>query len=310
MASVKEAISQGIKHARPVTHVGVGQAMVEKVASNRRLLGPDGKVAKMRFSSCRDAEMIDAPEGVIDPCLRLVSFWNAGQPLVCMTYYATHPMSHYGKGDVSADFVGLARAERERASGVMHLYFTGAGGNVAAGKYNDGSPENRPLLAERMADAMRRAWDATSQVSVSGADVEWRVEAVALPVAAHLDGEKLRAVLRAPETDDKDRIAAASDLAWLERCESGKKIDLTCLHVGPVYLVHMPGELFVEYQLAAAKMRPDDTVCIAAYGDYGPGYIGTTIAYTQGGYETSPQASRVAPDVEPILLAALRRLLE
>jgi len=57
-------------------------------------------------------------------------------------------------------------------------------------------------------------------------------------------------------------------------------------------VLHMPGELFVEYQLAAQRMRPNDTVCMAAYGDYGPGYIGTQIAYTQGGYETSPRASQ------------------
>jgi hypothetical protein len=50
-------------------------------------------------------------------------------------------------------------------------------------------------------------------------------------------------------------------------------------------------------------------VCLAAYGDCGSGYVGTTIAYTQGGYETSELASRVAPDVEPVLLAAMRRLL-
>ena len=71
----------------------------------------------------------------------------------------------------------------------------------------------------------------------------------------------------------------------------------------------MPGELFVEYQLAAQAMRPDVEVCLAAYGDYGPGYIGTSLAYTQGGYETSERASRVAPEVEPLLLAALQRLL-
>ncbi len=106
---VVQAILAAVREAKPVTHVGTGKAEVEKVASNRRLLGPDGKVAKMRFSSCRDAEAIAAPEGVIDPWLRLVSFWKGNQALACLTYYATHPMSHYGKGDVSADFVGLAR---------------------------------------------------------------------------------------------------------------------------------------------------------------------------------------------------------
>jgi hypothetical protein len=48
---------------------------------------------------------------------------------------------------------------------------------------------------------------------------------------------------------------------------------------------------------------------MAAYGDYGPGYIGTEIAYAEGGYETSPRASRVAPNVETIILTAMRELL-
>jgi hypothetical protein len=74
-------------------------------------------------------------------------------------------------------------------------------------------------------------------------------------------------------------------------------------------VVHMPGELFVEYQLAAQEMLPDKTVCMAAYGDYGPGYIGTEISYSQGGYETGI-ASRVAPEVEDVLMSAVRDLLQ
>ncbi len=58
-------------------------------------------------------------------------------------------------------------------------------------------------------------------------------------------------------------------------------------------------------------MRPDDFVCVAAYGDYGPGYIGTAEAYTQGGYETGPaRVSRVSARVEPVLLDVMRSLLE
>ena len=72
----------------------------------------------------------------------------------------------------------------------------------------------------------------------------------------------------------------------------------------------MPGELFVEYQFAAQKLRPDLFVAMAAYGEYAPGYIGTEIAYSQGGYETSPGASKVAPAVEQVLMNAIRRLLE
>jgi hypothetical protein len=65
----------------------------------------------------------------------------------------------------------------------------------------------------------------------------------------------------------------------------------------------------VEYQLAAKAMRPDLFVAPAAYGDYAPWYIGTEVAYKQGGYETGPDASNVAPEVEAVLMAAIRKLL-
>ena len=87
-----------------------------------------------------------------------------------------------------------------------------------------------------------------------------------------------------PRAKLTDRIRAARDLNYLQRTKAGKTIDITRLQLGSAQIIHMPGELFVEYQLAAQKLAPDDFVCMAAYGDQGPGYIGTTIAYSQGGY--------------------------
>jgi hypothetical protein len=99
-------------------------------------------------------------------------------------------------------------------------------------------------------------------------------------------------------------------LAFLKRAKkAGYPVELTCLQLGSVYLLHLPGELFVEYQLAAQALRPDDTVCLAAYGDYSPFYIGTEVAYSQGGYETEPRSTHVAPGVEKVLLAGIREPL-
>ena len=110
--------------------------------------------------------------------------------------------------------------------------------------------------------------------------------------------------------DPKGYISFADQLAWLERVEAGHQIDITCLRIGDTRMLHLPGELFVEYQLAAKAMRPDLHVMMAAYGDYGPGYIGTAAAYPEGGYETSPTSSSVAPEVEPILMGAMEKLLQ
>jgi hypothetical protein len=59
--------------------------------------------------------------------------------------------------------------------------------------------------------------------------------------------------------------------------------------------------------LAAQKMRPDKFVCMAAYGEDGATYIGTKNEYPKGGYEVG--RSRVAPEVEDVLMPAIRELL-
>ena len=71
--------------------------------------------------------------------LRTLSFWDGDTPLAALHYYATHPMSYYGDGRVSADFCGLARQKlQDEDPNVFQVYFNGCAGNVTAGKYNDG----------------------------------------------------------------------------------------------------------------------------------------------------------------------------
>ena len=116
-----------------------------------------------------------------------------------------------------------------------------------------------------------------------------------------LNVKTLRATLKDPNASEGDRISAAKKLGFVLRMQQGHAIELACLKLKDVYVLHMPGELFVEHQLEAQKLRHDATVCMAAYGDYSPGYTGTKIAYSQGGYETQPSSSNVAPEVEDVL---------
>ncbi len=175
------AVRSAVAEAQVVTHVGAGVGRVEQVASNRRILGADGKVQHVRWTATKDAAVRAFPEGVIDP------------------------------------------------------------------------------------------------------DVHWNVEPVRLPPAQHLDEAALRGELENADKLPRARLEAAHGLVWLARCQQGDTIDVGCLSLGSISILHMPGELFVEYQLAAQAMRPDLFVAMAAYGDYAPWYIGTEIAYEQGG---------------------------
>lgn len=303
------AIRAGLAAAQPVTHYGTGVAEVKEVASNRRILGPDGRVRATRYTTTRDPALRAEPEGVIDPQVTLLSFWNGDRPLAVLSYYACHPQSYYRTGVPSPDFPGIARWVRGQAvPEALHVHFNGAGGNLGAGKYNDGNKANRVTLALRLADGMQRAFEATQRLPLAPADIGWKTVPVRLPPAPHLSEEELVRRLKAEPA--RGYIAVADQLAWVRRSVSGPPIDVTCLRVGQARVLHLPGELFVEYQLAAKSLRPDLHVSMAAYGDYGPGYIGTAVAYTQGGYETSPGASNVSPEAERILHDAVRKLLE
>ena len=308
LARLEPAVSSAVAHAQPVTHAGCGTADVKEVASNRRIKGPDGKIRITRYTATKDPAVRAEPEGTIDPVVSTLTFYHGEKPLAVLSYYACHPQSYYRVGIPSPDFPGIARFFRGQAvPDALHVHFNGAGGNIGAGKYNDGSQANRVALATRLADGMQRAFESTEKFPLTAADIGWTTEPVALPPARHLDEAKLRADLA--KVDPKMFFSAADELAWVLRCKSGHKIDLACLRVGPARVVHMPGELFVEYQLAAKAMRPDLKVMMAAYGDYAPGYIGTAVGYDEGGYETSARASHVAPEVESVLMAGMKRLL-
>jgi hypothetical protein len=305
---IAKACSDSLAKTKKFTHIGVGSATIKEVASNRRVIGPDGKVKFTRTSATKNKEAREAPEGLIDPVLRTLSFWDGDTPLAALHYYATHPMSYYGDGRVSADFCGLARQKlQDEDKNVFQVYFTGCAGNVTAGKYNDGARENRPILRDRMYEGMKASLKSTKKQAVDGWD--WRIESVKLvPRKEATFGEvESRKALDDEKATKAKRGNAAFQLAWLKRQE--RPIDITCLDFGgKVFVLHLPGEAFIEYQLAAQKMRPAETVFVASYGDDGCGYIPTAAGYLQGGYE--PTVALAGPESEAILMKTMAKLLK
>ena len=171
IARAAVAVRTATTQARRVTHLGLGQAEVKKVASNRRILGPDGKVQHVRWTACTEPEVRAMPVGTIDPLLKMISFWDGTEPVAVLTYYATHPQSYYRTGLANPDFPGMARDQRQEATKVPHIHFNGAGGNIGAGKWNDGAPENRQVLADRVAVGMAKAWANTVKSPINAVDV-------------------------------------------------------------------------------------------------------------------------------------------
>jgi hypothetical protein len=304
--AVARAVKASLKTTSRVTHVGTGKAKVEKVASNRRYLSAAGKPAFGRTSATRDAFARSQPEGTIDPWLRTLSFWDADKPILALHCYATHPMSYYGKGGVSADFVGLARKRRQAdLPEVMQIYASGASGNVTAGKYNDGNPDNRPILADRIHKAMIAAWKATRRhplTELSFRSIPYRLEPRSSSGFTVPDLRKRLVKQGRPF----EHCLAALGLSWRKKTDAGHKLDLPVLDLGAAQLLLLPGEVYVEYQLLAQRLRPDSFVVALGYGECAPGYVPTEVAEKEKDGNLQ-EWCWVAPGVEKALTAALRK---
>jgi hypothetical protein len=301
------ALREALPGAKPVTHIGTGQAKVEQVASNRRYTTPDGTVHFNRMSRSVSAVARAADDGVIDPWLKTLSFWNGDTAIAAISVYSVHPMSYYGSGEVSADFPGMARAKRqEETPGVKQIYASGCAGNVTAGKYNDGARATRPVLAGRIHAAMKAAWEAThrrplGQVAFRNGSV--RLEPRDGPGWTVADLEKKLSAEKPFE-----QCLAAMALSWRKRADAGQRIDIPVLDLGAAQLIVVPGEAYVEYQLFAQQCRPDSFVVAAGYGEGATGYIPTERHIEERDGNLSDWWW-VAPGSEPRLKEAIKSAL-
>ena len=306
LQGVAQNIAAALKTAEPVTHLAHGEAAVAQVASNRRIMGTDGKVAKMRLSSTKDAALRELPEGLVDPMLKTISFWNGEKKLAALHYYATHPMSYYGDGMVTYDFVGTARERRTQEDGVPHVYFTGCGGNIAAGKYNDASKGARVRLGENVHAAMVASEQDMKRLPLT--KIEWRASPVVLKSNPEFPEERMLKVCENATTAASTRIGAAFRVGFIRQSAADVPIQFTSLHLGDdVCLLHLPGETFIEYQLLAQQQRPGAFVATASYGDGAPGYIPLEKSFAEGGYE--PTQAFAAPDSEKVMRETIAELL-
>ena len=219
------AAKQSLDRLEPVDRIGIGQAKVDRVASSRRVTGPDGKI-RVRYSSAKDPALRALPEGFIDPYLKTITLARGEKPLVRMHYYATHPQSFYGDPRASSDVPGFARERLQKKENVPQIYFNGCGGDITFGKYNDGSRAARDELTARLYAGMEASVAATRYAPLG--PIRWHTAPLVLPLPADAQKvlQKSRAAMENAELTDIVRVTAATRIAYanrLERADGGRR---------------------------------------------------------------------------------------
>lgn len=306
LVTAHEQVRACLKRSSPVTHIAHGQAPVKKIAGNRRIIGLDGKVLTQRGSSSTKPEHHQYPEGLIDPMLKTVTFYNGDRALLATHYYACHPMSYYGDGRVSADFCGLARRQRQAQNPeCTHLYFNGCGGNIGAGKYNNGSKQARKTLTNRLLEGIIASEASMTREPINS--VNWATQEILPPLNQTFDENALMKEITNKSNRTVARNRPAYAVAFMRRIEQQIPLSLNALHINDASFLHLPAECFIEYQLRAQAAASDRFVACAAYGDGGPWYIPTRNAYPQGGYAVS--VAWCGPEMDTMLSGGIKSLL-
>ncbi|MDD5597160.1 MAG: hypothetical protein PHV82_04405 [Victivallaceae bacterium] len=306
---LKQAVSQAVENLRTVKNLATAERRISGLASNRRLVGADGKVYAMRFAMCTDPKLQNEPTGLIDPLLRSIGFIGPdNKPLAIMHFYASHPQTAYLRNRCSSDVPGFALdyAAKHCGDDAFQIYFTGCGGNVTFGKYYQGEASlkrfGERLGRELVENCNHLELKRPGKITVKHALFE-------LPLKAEMNEKDLLDQLSKTEKAN-EKINLIRRLVISRNWEKWKKVSISRISIGEdVNIMSLPDEAVVEYQLYAQSLIPEKFLACAAYADTADGsYIPTAAMYNEGGYEPGGSTMTTA-EVEPRMRAAIDQVL-
>jgi hypothetical protein len=345
-ARAVEAIGAAVEALRPA-RLGAGRAARDGLAFNRRAILRDGRVGMPWFYSSLDKPLgptdIVCLEGPVDPEVGvLCARDDALRPLALLLHYTCHPVNVYalpgqpeGVRAVSADWPG-AWAEAMRAAlgggacdgACAPLVLNGCCGNLNPWPAfePDFKPDHR-RMGRALADSARAVLQA---MRFEPADrVDWRERRVALPLKPP-DPDRLDAARRMLEAHPAPLWSREQpgliDPAWFQAASvmsvelmrrRGPALDyeVQAMRVGDAAIVGLPGEPFVEGQLAIKLASPARLTLVAHAASEYVGYLPTREAFRRGGHEVdfsywaklAPEALDLAADAAIELLRELWR---
>ena len=285
LAKIAKAVSEA-KSRLAEARIGVGYGFT-LIGHNRLRVNPDGNVIWF------ERNLTQIPSAPIDgtvSVLRVDTF--AGQPLAILVNYACHPVV-FGSDNLqySADFPAAMAKTVEEAFGSRPLCFflQGAPGDI--NPYFAVTPleEDAVNLRDRTGEKLGREAVRIAKAIQAQGDVDAELEFSEERVKAHVrwDPEKWREAMITV-------FGPAADQTFPSR--SGPTIDLpvtTVLINHKIAILTMPGEAFVEYQIAWRERCPVPDALFLGYANAYDGYFPTIPSASRGGYGAANPATWV-----------------
>ncbi len=330
-----EAAVRAVASLRPV-RLGAGRGIVGDLAFNRRGVRRDGTVM-MPKPQGRERQPLGITElcyleGPIDPEVGVLCVQDAHlHPVACLLHHTCHPVNVFGTPEsyyaVSADWPGAwsAAVQADWGGQGVAAVLNGCCGNI--NPWHPFDPDCRPdhrRMGRELAAMSQRVLH--SLRFVADAELDWRSERIALPyreipAARRQEVAEILAAHPEPpraangEIDTRWFLAASTRSVELcQRREPTFSYEIQVLRLGDVALLGLPGEPFVEGQLAIKTRSPAPYTFVAHLTSHYVGYLPTRAAYARGGHEANAEVTywaKLAPgSLETVVEHSVALLLD
>lgn len=307
---VVERVIEAIRHANDrleAVEIGAGSAVREGLAFNRRGVMRDGKVCMPWFYSGLKTPLgpthIRHLEGPDDPEVGLLcARAKDGRMVVMMPYFTCHPVNQYAKPGafVTADWPGAWAKELQaiHGTGCVAMPLNGCCGNI--NPWPAFAPDFFPDHQR-----MGRALAETSEKIVPTLEfrdetrLAWHTRRISLPVREVDAAELKEAENYLMDHPDPPWLPNKPDqvdpkwnrAAWLWSIEMSRRrstlfsYEIQVFRLGDAAFVSLPGEPFVEGQLALKIASPTYPTYVVHGTTQYVAYLPTRDAYPRGGHE-------------------------
>jgi hypothetical protein len=299
-----QAIGRAGEALQPV-QVGWGSGIEGRWAHNRRAVTRDGSVVMpgRAWPGGVGPTYIRYLEGPIDPELGVVCFRTpALHTMAMLLHYTCHPVHVLPKCIVSADWPGAWSAEVQKRHGseCVPVVLNGACGNINPWPPFDPTyVEDHRAMGRSLAETTEKVVE--SLTFADAATVGWVSRHVKLPLR-EVPPDELRwaedILKRGPQPEWSDEARTAVHADWMtaasiwsvelmRRRDPLLDYEIQAFRVGDAAFVALPGEPFVEGQLAIKLASPTYPTYVAHCCTEYVGYIPTRDALTRGGHEVN-----------------------
>ncbi len=303
-----EAAVEAAGRLQPV-RIGLGRGVLGDLAFNRRGIRRDGTIA-MPKPLGREHQPFGISdicylEGPMDPEVGVCCVQDMNmKPLAFLLHYTCHPVNVYGNREtfraVSADWPGAWAWEMQQVFGheAVPLVVNGCCGNINPWHPfdQDFQPDHQRMgrglscLSERIVHNMTFAGNAV---------LDTRIDRIGLPFREVPD-ERLREVdamlaeypkpTREANGQVEPRWFRAASTRSVELCRQRDgefSYEIQAFRIGDLCIIGLPGEPFVEGQLALKLNSPASYLFPAHLTTHYVGYLPTREAYSRGGHEAN-----------------------